>query len=271
VNGYDRDNDTSINNKMMACTTVHSMYYSTKYASGADREIETIELLIVDEFSMVSSEILKMINYLVEAKCVKKLLILGDYYQCPPVGCGFIMRDIVHSHPAQVYSLSKNMRAHGIESLIFLFDTYREFMDKKDSSSCLSLIKRSQFAHLLPIVPLKEHHYEQFLIGETVIVSYKNDVVDYYNHIVIRKLFSEYQEHINDIEYALDGTIQDGNKRRKRNYLDKDYKGLFPEGMRLFITENCKINDVVFANGSIITIANNLGMDFVEYGDFSKI
>ena len=251
------------------CTTVHSLYYRISRAkTSALRELRS-ELLVVDEASMISSEILVMILKIAGKLKVEKILLLGDYYQCPPVGCGFPFYDIIKHYPDLVHTLSTNMRTKD-EMTVALFDGFRNAMSNKDVNTMLKYA--TGYKHSVPkVIELQDRHYKQILDGKTIVTSYRNAVVDYYNHRAIQYLYGhKHKGLIGDIQYRLDGMVSDNGNLRKRKFTDPSYKGFIPNGIRLFLNENGKSGTLEFSNGSVIVMVDNGGDDYPSWKDAQR-
>jgi len=71
------------------------------------------EHIIIDEFSMVSAELLY--DFLQAYPDVKKVTLVGDVNQLPPIGWGSVMRELMKSETIPTYILTTNFRTYTVD------------------------------------------------------------------------------------------------------------------------------------------------------------
>lgn len=95
--------------------TIHRLlkYDGQSFGVNASAPLEEVDVLIVDEFSMVD---VPLAWALFEAVDLTKtaVVLLGDHNQLPPVGVGNLLRDIVAEKPVPVTELVKVMRQEDV-------------------------------------------------------------------------------------------------------------------------------------------------------------
>lgn len=123
--------------KMVMCTTkliefytIHKfviMHRKDKRSDFDDAASEDPDpdIIIVDEFSMVTSPLLQQLLHIMVDMPSTRLLVMGDNSQLPPIGRGWPIMDVPHVIPS--CTLMQNMRVSaGREDLKMLAKTLRE-------------------------------------------------------------------------------------------------------------------------------------------------
>lgn len=92
-------------------TTIHRLLKwnleTNTFAFNCEEPLN-IDLLVIDEFSMVDNWLFHQI--ILACKNVKKVVVVGDEHQLPPVACGSVLRDIIESNCFNVVRLTKIYR-----------------------------------------------------------------------------------------------------------------------------------------------------------------
>lgn len=108
-------------------TTIHSLLKwdleNNKFGMN-DKEPLDIDVLIIDEFSMVDQWL--FYHLLNACTWVKKILIIGDEQQLPSVGCGNVLKDLMSSKVFPVTILKKIFRQKEESHVIQLAHQIRE-------------------------------------------------------------------------------------------------------------------------------------------------
>lgn len=108
-------------------TTIHSLlkWDLENNAFGVnEKEPLEVDVLIIDEFSMVDQWL--CYHLLNASTWVKKILVIGDDQQLPSVGCGNVLRDLIHSKVFPVISLSRIFRQKEESQVVKLAHLIRE-------------------------------------------------------------------------------------------------------------------------------------------------
>lgn len=157
--------------------------------------IKSFLLLVVDECSMVDKDILKNIRKWSSAHKAK-VLFLGDIYQLPPVN--FSVSPVFEFVSEKMrLTLTRNMRA-GEKNVAFAHSLFRAAVDSLDVKLPESWrVQSENISEEVLVVPDKEFFISEFLEKQTieedtsVVLCWRNKVVDEYNKKIRMKLFGE--------------------------------------------------------------------------------
>ncbi|MCD7949727.1 MAG: ATP-dependent RecD-like DNA helicase [Erysipelotrichaceae bacterium] len=122
-----------------ACT-IHRLLkwdlHTNTFAINADNPLD-IDLLVIDEFSMVDTELFS--NLLIAAKHVSHILLIGDDQQLPSVSPGHVLKDLLESHMIPTVELNTIYRqakesgiiqlAHHIRNDEYQEDDFKNYKD----------------------------------------------------------------------------------------------------------------------------------------------
>jgi len=100
-------------------STIHRFlgYDKEKFKFNIDNP-KCAKVIIIDESSMVDCLLFKnLFNGICE---LEKLILIGDVDQLPPIGSGFVLKDIIESKEVEVVKLLKNFRQEAGSSIISL-------------------------------------------------------------------------------------------------------------------------------------------------------
>ncbi|MCD7892428.1 MAG: ATP-dependent RecD-like DNA helicase [Erysipelotrichaceae bacterium] len=122
-----------------ACT-IHRLLkwdlHTNTFAVNEDNPLD-IDLLVIDEFSMVDSELFS--NLLIASKHVSQILLIGDDQQLPSVSPGHVLKDLLESHMIPTVELNTIYRqakesgiiqlAHHIRNDEYTDDDFKNYKD----------------------------------------------------------------------------------------------------------------------------------------------
>jgi hypothetical protein len=83
-------------------------YMVTKYKKSGDTNVGDFEVILIDEASMVSSEL--FYRFLTTFTHKFSIIFMGDCNQLKPISWGFFLKQIIASERIPIYTLTKNQR-----------------------------------------------------------------------------------------------------------------------------------------------------------------
>ncbi|UVD81623.1 AAA family ATPase [Mycoplasma iguanae] len=91
--------------------TVHSFlgWQETRFKVNADNP-EKVNILIVDEFSMIDTNLFHALLNGIKIKELDKIILIGDKDQIPSIGEGYLLNDFISSEKFPVFLLKNNYR-----------------------------------------------------------------------------------------------------------------------------------------------------------------
>jgi ATP-dependent exoDNAse (exonuclease V) alpha subunit len=184
-------------------TTIHSFLCIKPfidYKTGEERfrvdntkkEKPVASLLIVDESSMISTELFKYIVEAYQEGRINSVLFVGDEYQLLPVDNKGVDKNIIYTLKKS-FKLDKVVRQAKDSNIIKAATELRERIEKKDYIDIFELLKKYESKEIEFI-----HNKDDFIadftknnkwyLEDKIIASYYNNSVDGFNNIV-RSIF----------------------------------------------------------------------------------
>lgn len=128
-------------------TTIHKLLHIGIYSKLDDvksEELENVDYLIIDEFSMVDIKLFYQILSNLDDNT--RLIIVGDYHQLPSVGAGQVMKDLILSNKIPTIELTKIFRQKGNSDIVELA---HDIVNNKIININKFKIKKEKFKELL--------------------------------------------------------------------------------------------------------------------------
>ncbi|VEU77204.1 ATP-dependent DNA helicase [Mycoplasmopsis columbina] len=212
-----------ITSKNIDARTIHSFLKikDAEELNFIDTNEKDVEVLIIDEFSMVE---INLFNFLLNS-CpkLKKIILLGDAYQLPCIGPGNLLEDLIN---VEIFNTT------------ILDEIYRT--DKKDIVDYFLDIKSNKF----PQLSSESVKFEELEIGK-----YSTNITKYYSQKV-----AEYGIDNVMVLIPINSLIDETNKILQKWYIDNYY----PNSVSYPVFFN---NGELFLNDKVIQIVNNYDKD----------
>ncbi|WP_121628753.1 ATP-dependent DNA helicase [Poseidonibacter antarcticus] len=158
-----------------------------------DKDDTKTDLLIVDESSMVSSDIYAYIIQAIEKLRVKAVLYVGDEFQLLPV-------DNQHNKVFEIshkYKLDKIVRQAQGSYIINMATKARNIIKSKQYISIKEFFSDESFKNKVQFINSKQEFYDDFCTPDTwakndkVIASFRNNSVDQHNKAIRKRYWQE--------------------------------------------------------------------------------
>jgi len=188
-----------IENLQVPAKTIHSFLnikLFTDYDKGIQKfvpeksktDVSKTDILIVDESSMISSELYEFIQNAIESERIKAVLFVGDYYQLLPVDS---KKNSVFNVRHQ-YKLKEIVRQAEDSYIITIASAAREIIKSADYVDVKTFFAKNQNSNITFFHNQNDFledfcHDEEWYNKDKVITSYKNSDVDSYNRMVREK------------------------------------------------------------------------------------
>lgn len=217
------------------------------YNDTNSKESLSTDILIVDESSMVSTELYEYIMKAIESLRVKAVLFVGDKYQLLPI-------DNNHSKAFELesqFKLTKIVRQAQDSYIIHMATKAREIIKSKKYFSLRDFFEDDSFKHNIAFFQSEKEFYDDFCTPDTwanedkVIASFTNQSVNHHNNTIRRRYW--HQQNITDIPFLRQGDkviFQEANVINNivvHNNSDivkiQSAKALFDEKLKLHIWE----------------------------------
>lgn len=182
-------------------STIHSLVFSMKQR-GVSENSENIDLMIIDEASMIETDIFyDLLRYI----GIKQLILVGDVDQLPSVGCGNILSDMVDMG-FPVARLTINHRSSG--------NIISNAQKVKDRDTDLT------FGNGFDIIEARDKDIEDIAISlrhdeRTMILSPYRNMAQSVNMKIHESIFA-------DREYRLGDRVMFLKNRRSKGYMNGD-------------------------------------------------
>jgi len=198
-----RDNFEKNNIKSIELKTIHSFLnikLFTDYVNGSQifkpdktkKDLSKTDILIIDESSMVSSELFEYIEETILQDRVKVILFVGDYYQLLPVDSKKNkVFDIRHQ-----YKLNEIVRQAKDSYIINIASQVRELIKNKNYVDLQSFFFKNKNLDI-EFFSDENSFYENFYKNQNwdcedkIITSYSNKSIDHHNNIIRRRYWQE--------------------------------------------------------------------------------
>lgn len=247
-------------NSSIKARTIHSfLKWNEIFFEINEHKTSDVEVMIIDEFSMINIHLFYAL--LIACPKLKKLVIIGDVDQLPPIGPGFLLNDFIKSQCFSTIKLEKIYRQN--EGSIIAHNALlirNNQLPNFDNNSCILInIDNIKFNKALLNI------FEKLLISEKNILDFQilapmydgNYGINTINELVQMYLYKEKQPlcNINGKHYYLnDKIIQLENTEEISN------------------GEIGLIKDAIIENEKIVTIKIDFNGKFISYSlsDFNK-
>lgn len=179
----------------------------------ADYE-KNLDILIVDESSMISDELLKFIKENLEQNKLKTVLFIGDPYQLPPIDEG---QNGVQ-HLLKKYELTEVVRQAKDSYIKIIANNLKECIKNKKFIPVMDIFDVNKYSEMEVFYDLKDM-YDSFVKGDNwyshnIVLSYTNQNVDEFNRVVRYKYWVE--QGIYPKEPIIEGELLVFNESYKR-------------------------------------------------------
>lgn len=153
---------------------------------------KNLDILIVDESSMVSNELLKFIKENLEQNKLKTVLFIGDQYQLPPVDEG---QNGVISLPKQ-YKLTEVVRQAKDSYIKVIANEIKECIKEKIYTPIPDIFDTSRYKKLQVFSDEKDFldmftSRKEWYKNNNLVISYKNSQVDEQNKLLRYKYWKD--------------------------------------------------------------------------------
>lgn len=161
----------------------------------------SVDLLIIDESSMVSKELYKYIIEAIESNRIKAVLFVGDKYQLLPVNDKSQILDKIKN----TYELTNIVRQVKDSYIIKIATKVREMIQSHDYSS-LSEFFNKNFDGNIEFFYNQEEFYNHYCRGDNwvnedkIITSFRNSEVDIHNRVIRNEYWKSKGYDINNLE-----------------------------------------------------------------------
>lgn len=237
------DDDSGYGKSTLKVGTIHSflkLKKSTQYEGDEEGKVQfvpdnnpklkslKVDLLFVDESSMISNQIRKMINLLLKQNRVKKVIYIGDKYQLASVEDPYKRSKIYNNKYAMQFNLTQVMRQDNpedneildksviIREQLDLINDYREKGTYYDMTKGLNIFYNlfKQEENLKHIIVFRKMLNQETNLLETYfaddsskfVITYTNKNVEKFNTIIRNRINNNWQgESAQLLELSTDG------------------------------------------------------------------
>ena len=245
---YEFDMNPEEDNSSNGCLkvgTIHSflkLKKSTQYEGEDEGKVQfvpdtnpklkslKVDLLFVDESSMIGNQIRKMINLLIKTKRVKKVIYIGDKYQLSPVEDPHKRSKIYNSKYALQFNLTQVMRQDNpedneildksviIREQLDLINDHREKGTYYDMAKGLNIFynlfrQEENLKHIIvyrKMLNQETNFLEEYFYDSTskFVITYTNKNVEKFNTIIRNRINNNWQdESAQLLEPGIDGNL----------------------------------------------------------------
>jgi len=142
--------------------------------------LQYVDVLIIDESSMVSEELYNLTLKVLDDRC-KMILFVGDQYQLLPIEGG---ENVIYTHPTiKHYSLTDTVRQKANSEIIKKSNEIRDYIKYKNyPSNIYDIFQEHDEIHIFEDADFLPNYFK--ISDEKIIGSYTNNMVDQYNNYV---------------------------------------------------------------------------------------
>jgi ATP-dependent exoDNAse (exonuclease V) alpha subunit len=180
---------TELRGNGLNATTIHAAYYSQPTTK------DKFDVLVVDEVSMGSIQHVKMLLTIIKKYDTKKVIMLGDDKQLPPIARGSLFQ-LIDNYPKE--RLTYNFRARNNRYLAMYSKWLGDEIIKESPISFATMKKViSSFKHdsikLEDVLSFIDNNIDDIISNDAKILSFVNDdVVGINKYIITKKLKQSY-------------------------------------------------------------------------------
>ncbi|QJR44327.1 AAA family ATPase [Mycoplasma miroungirhinis] len=247
---------------IIKASTIHSLLkWDTEGGYfGIKEESLSIKVLIIDEFSMVSTDLFYYLLFAINRYDLKKIILVGDKDQLPAIGSGYLINDFIKNEITNTIFLEKNYRQN--ENFEIIEDAKKinesQIPDFKGNRSSFIEVETSQLANII-INKIQQLHQQGYTKKDIAILSpiYKyqtgidnlnEKIQDFYKTLENQKPYKIFSRtvYINDKVINLENDPNKNIFNGEIGYIEKISQTNANSGQILFIF-------VVFEGGKTIS------------------
>ncbi|MBU4691090.1 AAA family ATPase [Mycoplasma zalophi] len=159
---------------IIKASTIHSLLkWDTEGGHfGVREESLSIKVLIIDEFSMVSTDLFYYLLYALNRYDLKKIILVGDKDQLPAIGSGYLINDFIKNEITNTIYLEKNYRQN--ENFEIIEDAKKindsQIPEFKGNRSSFIEVESNQLSNII-INKIQELHNKGYTKKDIAILS----------------------------------------------------------------------------------------------------